>query len=266
MTSQITRERIAETAARIRPHVRRTPTVDIDGAELGLDGVAVTLKLESLQHAGSFKTRGAFANLVGREVPPAGVAAASGGNHGAAVAYAAMRLGVPARIYVPDVSSPAKVERIRGYGADLVIGGERYADALAACERWAADSGALTVHAFDDEGTLLGQGTLGMELQAQAPSLDTVLLGVGGGGLAAGVAAWYDGAARGVGVEPERAPTLERALAAGRPVDVDVGGVAVDSLGARRVGERVFPVARRRSRRCSLDATCRAPASASASW
>src|SRR5262249_11887692 len=157
----------------------------------GLPGIALVLKLEQLQHAGSFKARGAFANLLMREVPEAGVVAASGGNHGAAVAYAAMRLGVPATIVVPTVSSPAKVQRIREYGAELVVGGDRYADALAASEAWVARSGALPVHAFDQVETLLGQGTLGLELAAQAPALDTVLVAVGGGGLIGGIAAWY---------------------------------------------------------------------------
>lgn len=237
--------RIAAVHARIAGHIRRTPVVELDGADIGLDEVRVTLKLELLQHAGSFKTRGAFANLLMREVPAAGVAAASGGNHGAAVAYAAMRRGVPARIFVPAISSPAKVARIRGYGAELVVEGERYADALAASEAFVARSGALPVHAFDQPETLLGQGTIGLELDEQAPALDTLLVGVGGGGLIAGIAAWYGGRVRVVGVEPEAAPTLSMALAAGHPVDAPAGGIAADSLAPRQVGRHVFPLAQR---------------------
>lgn len=220
-----------------------TPVVEVSGGDFGLPGFPLALKLEQLQHSGSFKARGAFANLLGRDIPTAGVVAASGGNHGAAVAYAAMRLGIAAKIFVPTVSSPAKVDRIRGYGADLVIGGERYADALAASEAWARESGALPVHAFDQVETLLGQGTIGMELTAQAPTLDTVLVAVGGGGLIGGIAAWYAGAARIVGVEPETAPTLTEALKAGRPVDAETGSIAADSLAPRRVGALMFPIA-----------------------
>jgi threonine dehydratase len=170
--------------------------------------------------------------------------AASGGNHGAAVAFAAMKLGVPARIFVPTVASAAKVDRIRSYGATLVVTGERYADALSASERWAAESGAMPVHAFDQAETILGQGTLGLELEAQAPELDTIITAVGGGGLVSGLAAWYAGRRKVVGVEPELAPTLTQALAAGEPVDADAGGIAADSLAPRRVGEQVFPIAR----------------------
>jgi len=177
-------------------------------------------------------------------VPDAGIIAASGGNHGAAVAYAAMKLGVPAKIFVPAVASPAKQQRIRDYGADLVVGGERYADALAASEAWAAESGALQVHAYDQVETLLGQGTLGLELEEQTQALDTLLVAVGGGGLIGGVAAWYAGRVKIVGVEPESAPTLTRALEAGRPVDAPAGGIAADSLAPRRVGELMFPIAR----------------------
>jgi len=232
----IDRQSIAAVAARIRPHVRRTPVLE--------DGERV-LKLELLQHSGSFKARGAFANLLTRKVPAAGVVAASGGNHGAAVAYAARELGAPARIYVPTVSSKAKVQRIRDYGAELMIGGERYADALAASERWAAESGALQVHAYDQEGALLGQGTVGLELEEQAPDIDTLLVAVGGGGLIGGIAAWYAGKVKVIGVEPVLAPTLSRALEAGRPVDAPAGGIAADSLAPKRVGELMFPIAQR---------------------
>src|SRR5262249_843618 len=187
--SSLDRARIAAIEPTIRPHIRRTPIVAVDGADLGCPGAALTLKLELLQHAGSFKTRGAFANLLLRDVPTVGVGGALGGNHGAAVAYAAMRRGVKAKIFVPSISSPAKIQRIRDYGADLAVGGERYADALAASEAWVARTGALAVHAFDQEETLLGQGTLGLELEAQAPELDTLLVAVGGGGLIGGIAA-----------------------------------------------------------------------------
>jgi threonine dehydratase len=241
----VTPAQIARCETIIRPHIRRTPVVEIDAADFGLAPAPLCCKLELLQHAGSFKSRGAFANLLTRKVPPAGVVAASGGNHGAAVAYAAMKLRVPARIFVPSISSPAKVQRIRAYGADLVIEGDRYADALAAAEVFAAQTGALRVHAFDQDETLLGQGTLGLELAAQAKDIDTLLVAVGGGGLVAGIAAWYAGRIKIVGVEPFASPTLTRALEAGRPVDAEAGGLASDSLAPRRVGERVFPIVKR---------------------
>lgn len=240
----IARAQIERVHAVIEPYVRRTPVVEIDGADVGAAIARLTIKLELLQRAGSFKTRGAFAHLLTREVPAAGVVAASGGNHGAAVAFAAMTLKVPAKIFVPTVSSPAKIDRIRSYGADLVVGGDRYADALAASETWAAESGALQVHAFDQPETLLGQGTVGLELTDQAPELDTVLVAVGGGGLVGGIAAWYAGATRVIAVEPEGAPTLHEAFKAGRPVDAPAGSVAADSLAPRRVGELMFPIAR----------------------
>jgi threonine dehydratase len=217
--------------------------VEVAGADFGLGSGEIHLKLELTQHSGSFKARGAFANLLIRDVPSAGVVAASGGNHGAAVAYAAHKLRVRAKIFVPEVSSPAKIARIRNYGADLVVGGERYADALIASEAWRMQSGAMAVHAFDQTETLLGQGTIGMELRDQVPDLDTLLVAVGGGGLIAGIAAWYSGKVRVVAVEPEAAPTLHCAVAAGRPVDAQAGGIAADSLAPRRVGELVFPIA-----------------------
>jgi threonine dehydratase len=227
----------------IQPHVRLTPILRANGDDFDLGRFPLTLKLEELQHAGSFKTRGAFVHLLTRTLPTAGVVAASGGNHGAAVAYAAMRLQVPAHIFVPSVSSPAKIARIRSYGATLTIAGDRYADALAASEAWAAQSGALTVHAFDQAETLLGQATLGLEWLTQAPDLDTVIVAVGGGGLIGGVAAASAGRVRVIGVEPEGAPTLTRALDAGRPVDAPAEGIAADSLAPRRVGELMFPIA-----------------------
>ena len=250
--ARIDRDRIAATERLIRPYIRRTPVAEGNGAEFGLPSIPVAFKLELLQHAGSFKTRGAFANLLGRAIPQAGVVAASGGNHGAAVAYAAMILSIPAKIFVPRISSPAKIARIRGYGADLVVGGERYADALAASEAWSAQSGALQVHAFDQAETLLGQGTLALELERQAPQLDSLLVSVGGGGLIGGIAAWYAGRVQVIGVEPEAAPTLTRALKAGEPVDAEAGGVAADSLAPRRIGQLVFPIAQRHVARVAL--------------
>lgn len=244
VTEPVGPARIAEAYGLIRPYIRRTPVLELDGADVGLPGVPLTLKLELHQHAGSFKVRGAFTNLLTRPVPAAGVVAASGGNHGAAVAYAAMTLGVPATIFVPGIASPTKIEQIRGYGATLVVGGDRYADALEASEAHAAGTGALRVHAFDQDETLLGQGTTGLELEEQAPGLDTLLVAVGGGGFLGGIAAWYAGRVKIVGVEPEKAPTLTRALEAGRPVDAEAGGIAGDSLAPRRVGERVFPIVR----------------------
>lgn len=241
----IGRERIREVGGLIRPYIRRTPVVGVDGADFGLAPAALSFKLELFQHSGAFKTRGAFANLLTRDVPPSGVVAASGGNHGAAVAYAAMKLGVPAKIFIPLTASRAKAERIRGYGAELVETGEQYADALAASVEWVARSGALPVHAYDQPETILGQGTIGMELEEQAEGLDTLLVAVGGGGLISGVSSWYEGRVKVVGVEPEGAPTLKRAFEAGGPVDAEVRGIAADSLGARRVGELVYPIARR---------------------
>jgi threonine dehydratase len=239
----IDRARVEATHAVIAPYVRLTPVVQASGEDFGLPPLAVTFKLEQLQHSGSFKARGAFANLLLRKIPAAGVVAASGGNHGAAVAYAAMRLGVPARIFVPTVSSPAKIQRIRDYAAELVVVGARYADALAASEAAIRDSGAVAVHAYDQEETILGQGTLARELSQQAPDLDTVLVAVGGGGLIGGVATWYARRTRVIGVEPEGAPTLFRALAAGRPVDAEAGSIAADSLAPRQVGQLMFPIA-----------------------
>lgn len=229
----------------IRPHIRHTPAVAVAAADFGLPPRTLSLKLECLQHTCSFKPRGAFANLLSREIPKAGVVAASGGNHGAAVAYAAQRLGIPATIFVPKVAAAAKLARIRGYGATLTVTGEVYADALAESEAFAAASGALPIHAYDQPETLAGQGTVAREWEADAPGLDTVLVAVGGGGLIGGIAAWYEGRTRIVAVEPEAAPTLHDALAAGRPVDAPGGGIAADSLAPRRVGQVMFPLAQR---------------------
>jgi len=241
----ISRDDIRRCYDTIRPYIRRTPVIRVDLAELGEAATALpvaVLKLEQLQCAGSFKARGAFTNLLLREVPPAGVVAASGGNHGVAVAYAARRRGIPAKIFVPTVSAPAKIGRIRELGADLVVTGERYADALAAAQDWVDRSGAMSVHAYDQRETILGQGTLALELAEQVSELDTVLVPVGGGGLIAGIASWFAGTAGVVGVEPDGAPTLSYARAEGRPADAPAGSVAADALAPRRVGELVFPI------------------------
>lgn len=241
---RINREAIASTYQAIRSHVRRTPVIDVTARELGLRlPNRIVFKLELFQHAGSFKARGAFANMVCRDVPSAGVTAASGGNHGAAVAFAAQELGHKATIFVPEIASPAKIARIRDCGAELVIRGERYADALEACRAFAAESGALDIHAYDQRETLLGQGSVALELETQAPTLGALLVAVGGGGLIGGITAWTQGRTSVVAVEPEMSCALNAALDAGRPVDVDVGGMAADSLGARRVGDLMFPLA-----------------------
>ena len=242
-TTEITRDRIKATERVIRPYIRRTPILEINGADFGLDSITIVLKLELFQHAGSFKPRGAFTNMLTRKVPPVGVVAASGGNHGVAVAYAAMKLGKPATIFVPSVAAKSKVDRIRGYGAELVITGDRYAESLEASEAWTAQSGALPIHAYEGTETLLGQGTLGMEMEEQAPELDSLLVAVGGGGLIGGVAAWYQNRIKVVAIEPTEAPTLHRALSAGRPVDSPAGGIAADSLAPRQVGQQMFPIA-----------------------
>ena len=241
---ELNRDTIATTYNRLRAHVRKTPVMDAAGADFGIDAGQLTFKLEHLQHAGSFKTRGAFANLILRDIPKAGVTAASGGNHGAAVAYAAQRLAKKATIFVPKISSPAKIERIRDFGADLVVDGDRYVDALALCEAHMKKSGALGIHAYDQIETLLGQGTVGLEFEAQAPNIDTLLVAVGGGGLIGGIAAWYESRIRIIGVEPATSTALFSALAAQAPVDVEVSGLAADSLGAKRVGSTMFPIAR----------------------
>jgi threonine dehydratase len=244
MIDGLRRADIARVHDVIASHVRRTPVLHVNGADVGLPSFPLTFKLEFTQHAGSFKARGAFNNLLSRPIPAAGVVAASGGNHGVAVAFAAKSLGIPAKIFVPTVASPAKVAAIRAYGADVVVTGDRYADALAESERYVAQSHALPIHAYDQLETLLGQGTLGREIGEQVPDAATLLLAVGGGGLIGGVAAWYaDQPLRVIGVEPAGAPTLTEALKAGKPVDAPAGSIAADSLAPRRVGELMFPIA-----------------------
>jgi threonine dehydratase len=235
---------IEAAARRIAGHVRRTPCLDVEPGLFGVNNDRpVSLKLEFLQHAGSFKPRGAFNTLLQGSVPAAGVAAASGGNHGAAVAWAAQQLGHRATIFVPEIASPVKIERIQSFGAEVRVGGARYADALAACEAFIAGTGALSVHAYDAVPTMAGQGTVAREWQVDAPDLDTVLVAVGGGGLIAGMAAWFSGRVKVIGVEPEGSRCLHAALEAGRPVDVPVESIAADSLGARRTGDLVFAIA-----------------------
>jgi threonine dehydratase len=243
--SSIGRDGIAATERLIRPYIRRTPVITVDAGDFGLAPGKLALKLEFLQHTGSFKPRGAFASLLSRRAPEAGVVAASGGNHGAAVAFAAMRLGIKAAIFVPKIASPAKLDRIRSYGAELVVTGEVYAEALAASEARIAETGALAIHAYDQPETLLGQGSVGLELEAERPEIDTLLVATGGGGLIGGIAAWYAGKTRIVSVEPEAAPTLHDALKAGHPVDAAAGGIAADSLAPRQVGRLMFPIAQK---------------------
>jgi len=231
--------------ARIKTHVRRTPVLRTGADDFGLTlRHPLTFKLEFLQHTGTFKPRGAFNNLLSRDVPASGVAAASGGNHGAAVAYAAQQLGHKATIFVPDVSSPVKVARIKSYGADVRVGGARYADALDACNALIATSGALSVHAYDAAETIAGQGSVGLEWEEDAPELDTVLVAVGGGGLISGIAAWYGRRVKVVGVEPEGSRCLHASLEAGKPIDVAVESIAADSLGARNTGQLVFDISK----------------------
>ncbi len=240
----VCRAEIAAAASRIASHVRHTPVLRVAGADLSVS-CPVTLKLELLQHSGSFKPRGAFNRLLSHPPPAAGVIAASGGNHGAAVAYAARALAVPAEIFVPVLTPQAKVARIASYGARVVQTGETYAEALTASRARQLETGALEVHAYDHADVLAGQGTVAREFEQDAPELTHVLVATGGGGLIGGMAAWYAGSARIISVEPEGCPGLHDALRAGRPLDAPVGGMAADSLGARQVGGLMFPLAQR---------------------
>jgi threonine dehydratase len=238
----IPQEQIQAAARTISPYARRTPVIMLEDRAFGIDA-QIFLKLESLQHAGSFKPRGAFNCILSLKVPDAGVIAASGGNHGAAVAFAAQQLGHKAEIFVPTISSPNKINRLRQYGATANVVGRDYFEALAASRERAAVTGALAVHAYDDPYVLAGQGTLGMEFDQQVPELDSVLIAVGGGGLIGGVASWFRDRVRVIGVEPERAQSLRKSLDAHHVIEVETSGVAADSLGARRVGELMFPIA-----------------------
>ena len=236
------RDDIEAAAQRISPYVRQTSIINLEPSAFGSQA-SITLKLESLQHTGSFKPRGAFNRLLSNTVPTSGVIAASGGNHGVAVAYAARELGHRAEIFVPTIASPVKIQRLRDYGAEVNVIGDVYADALAASQQRQQETGALVVHAYDQPEVLAGQGTTGRELEQQHPDLDTILVAVGGGGFIGGIAAWYAGKTRIVGVEPETSAALAAALKANEPVAVDVSGIAADSLGAKRVGEHMFPIA-----------------------
>jgi threonine dehydratase len=226
-----TYEQVREAAEVIAPWVRRTPVLEVDVA-----GRQVALKLELLQHAGSFKARGAFTNVLTADQRPTTLVAASGGNHGLAVAHAGQALGIPARIFVPETAPAVKVLAIQERGAEVNLAGATYAEALAASREAGEQPGALVLQAYDAPATVAGQGTVGLEIAEQVPDVDTVLVAVGGGGLVSGVALGLDGAAEVVAVEPESCPTLHRAKQEGGPVDVPVGGVAVDALGASRLG------------------------------
>jgi threonine dehydratase len=230
-------DQIEQAADRIAPMVRRTPVLAVDGSQLGCREGRLSLKLELLQHSGSFKARGAANFMLANQVGPAGVLAASGGNHGAAVAWAAQRLGHRAAIFVPTISAPAKVARLRGYGADVHQVGAVYAEALAASRVLAAETGATAIHAYEDAMVMAGAGTLGVELEQQAGPIDTVLVACGGGGLAGGIAAWLGPRARLVICETEGTASFARAREAGRPVPVDVSGLAADALGAPQIGD-----------------------------
>ena len=223
---------ITAAADRIAPHIRRTPVIDLDLP----DGTRVALKLEQMQHTGSFKARGAFNTLLSLPVPAAGVVAASGGNHGAAVAYAARSLGHRAKIFVPDYAGPAKIGLIRQQGADLEVVPGAYADAAALAADHARITGAMQIHAYDAPATVAGQGTLMREWEDQGLQADTVLIAVGGGGLIAGALAWLQGRRQIVAVEPVLAPTLHRALIDGPDAVVQVSGIAANALGSSKIG------------------------------
>jgi threonine dehydratase len=235
---------IAAARARIAGRVRRTPVLELEPGAFGVPG-RIVLKLELLQHTGSFKVRGAFNRMLGAEVPEAGVIAASGGNFGLAVAYAARELGHRAEVFVPETSPPVKAQRIRAHGAEVRLVPGYYDDAFEASRVRADETGALVMHAFDQPEVVAGQGTIGAELSEEVPDADTVLVSVGGGGLIGGIAAWFEGRTRVVGVEPDQCPTMSEALRVGRPIPVEVGGYAADSLGTKQAGEIAFAIASR---------------------
>jgi threonine dehydratase len=240
----ISRTEIQDAGRRIALHVRRTPVMALEENAFGIDA-RIFFKLECFQHTGSFKPRGAFNCILSSKIEEAGVIAASGGNHGAAVAYAAHKLGHRAEIFIPVITPKNKVDRLRQYDATINVTGNNYSEALAASRERSIQTGAVAIHAYDDAHVLAGQGTLGMEFEEQVRGLDSVLIAVGGGGLIGGVASWYHDRVGVIAVEPERAPTLHESLAARQVVDVETGGIAADSLGARRVGELMFPTAQR---------------------
>ncbi len=242
MTVAVTRSEIRAAGNRLTGYLRRTPILTVDGAELGTKGT-VSMKLEFLQHSGTFKARGAANFMLAADVTDAGVAAASGGNHGAAVAWAAQQQGVRAHIFVPSISSPTKVARLSAYGADVAQVGSVYAESLAACNNFVAESGATSIHAYEDPLVMAGAGTTGMELETQTAPLDAVLVACGGGGLVGGVAAWFAGGKRPIRIvacETETTTAFASARAAGQPVDVEISGVAADALGATSIGQLAF--------------------------
>ena len=241
-TSPVSPEDVRAAARLIGDRVRHTPVLSLQPGDVPGLNMPVVLKLELLQHTGSFKARGAMHRLLGSAVPSAGVITASGGNHGAALAYAARSLGYRAEIFVPASSPALKAERIRSLGAEVVIGGAIYDDAQAAATERAAVTGALMVHPFDHLATAAGAGTCAMEFEEQSGGLDTVLTSTGGGGLTSGTAAWFGGRVKVVSVEPETSQCMAAALAAGHPVQVPVEGMAIDSLGARQVGAVPFAI------------------------
>lgn len=243
MALPVSRDAITKAHQRIAPYIRRTPLLKLNDRAFGFD-CAITFKLEFLQHAGSFKSRGAFNTLLSNPIPASGVTAASGGNHGAAVAYAAQTLGTKAKIFVPEISSPIKIATIKHFGADVTVGGARYDDAQAACNLYREQSGALLVHPFDAVGTLEGQGTVAKEWEEDGELPDTVLIACGGGGLVAGIASYWAGRVKIIAVEPEGSRCLHAALETGGPVPVEVNSVAADSLGAKRVGQMAFDIAK----------------------
>lgn len=238
------RDAVEQAAARIAPHVRVTPCMRVRRGDFGIDHAGeIWLKLEQLQASGSFKARGMFNRMLGAPLPAAGVTIASGGNAGIATAYAARALGCRAEVFVPEVSSAAKRSALAALGATVRVAGAVYADALEACAAHQRASGALLMHAYDQQEVVQGAGTLARELERQVGPPDSVLVSVGGGGLMAGIAGWFGRRCRVVALEPARAPTLHAALEAGAPVDVEVGGIAADSLGARRIGRIAWEVA-----------------------
>lgn len=235
MAPGVSRDDIRRAAERIEGCVRRTPVADL--GDVFDSGYRLTLKLDSMQPTGSFKVRGAFSFLNTRAIPEAGVVAASGGNFGLAIAYAAQQLGHLATVFVPSTSPTEKIERISGFGAEVRIIAGYYDEALRFSRQWAAESGAVEAHAFDQPEVVAGQGTVGLEIMQQVPDVSSVLVAVGGGGLIGGIAGWIQDEANVVGVEPELCRTLHAARLAGEPVEVEVGGVAASSLGASRIGE-----------------------------
>ena len=239
----VTQDAIRAATQRIKNYIRQTPVLSLSAGEMHLP-CRIELKLELFQHSGSFKARGAFNSLLSMDVPEAGVVAASGGNHGAAVAFAAAKLGIPARIFVPEIAGETKIALIRDAGVEPDVVGGAYADAFDASQQYQRASGAMSIHAYDAPATLEGQGTLGQEIEQQLPEIDELLVAVGGGGLIGGIASWFGDRIKIVAVEPENAPALNAALQDGPETDVDVSGVAANSLGARRIGRMCYDIAK----------------------